>query len=73
MREIHLLDNPLLHEPPALEHITPRLLGHRGTTAGRTFIYALIARDGLSAIYVVHPGAGKAPATACGWVRTHGR
>ena len=32
--QIYLLDNPLLREPLALEHIKPRLLGHWGTTPG---------------------------------------
>jgi hypothetical protein len=32
--QIYLLDNPLLTEPPAPEHIKPRLLGHWGTTPG---------------------------------------
>ncbi|EUA42558.1 XFP N-terminal domain protein [Mycobacterium xenopi 4042] len=30
--QIYLLDNPLLAEPLAPEHIKPRLLGHWGTT-----------------------------------------
>jgi phosphoketolase len=30
--QIYLLDNPLLREPLALEHVKPRLLGHWGTT-----------------------------------------
>ena len=32
--QIYLLDNPLLREPLALEHVKPRLLGHWGTTPG---------------------------------------
>ena len=32
--QIYLLDNPLLREPLAPEHIKPRLLGHWGTTPG---------------------------------------
>ena len=32
--QIYLLDNPLLREPLAAEHIKPRLLGHWGTTPG---------------------------------------
>ena len=28
VRQIHLLDNPLLREPLRVEHIKPRLLGH---------------------------------------------
>ena len=30
--QIYLLDNPLLREPLAIEHVKPRLLGHWGTT-----------------------------------------
>lgn len=29
--QIYLLDNPLLREPLAPEHVKPRLLGHWGT------------------------------------------
>ena len=32
--QIYLLDNPLLREPLAPEHVKPRLLGHFGTTPG---------------------------------------
>ena len=32
--QIYLLDNPLLREPLAAEHVKPRLLGHWGTTPG---------------------------------------
>jgi xylulose-5-phosphate/fructose-6-phosphate phosphoketolase len=28
--QIYLLDNPLLREPLAVEHVKPRLLGHWG-------------------------------------------
>jgi xylulose-5-phosphate/fructose-6-phosphate phosphoketolase len=60
--QIYLLDNPLLREPLALEHIKPRLLGHWGTTPGLNFIYAHLnrvirARD-LNAIYIAGPGHG---------------
>ena len=60
--QIYLLDNPLLREPLALEHIKPRLLGHWGTTPGLNFIYVHLnrvikARD-LSMIYVAGPGHG---------------
>ena len=34
VRQIYLLDNSLLTEPLALEHVKPRLLGHWGTNAG---------------------------------------
>jgi xylulose-5-phosphate/fructose-6-phosphate phosphoketolase len=60
--QIYLLDNPLLREPLALEHVKPRLLGHWGTTPGLTFIYAhmnrLIRHRELEAMYVIGPGHG---------------
>ena len=60
--QIYLLDNPLLREPLAPEHIKPRLLGHWGTTPGLNFIYAhlnrVIAARDLNAIYVTGPGHG---------------
>ncbi len=34
--QIYLLDNPLLREPLRKAHIKPNLLGHWGTTRGRT-------------------------------------
>jgi xylulose-5-phosphate/fructose-6-phosphate phosphoketolase len=60
--QIYLLDNPLLREPLAAEHIKPRLLGHFGTVPGLNLIYvhlnrAIRERD-LSAIYVTGPGHG---------------
>jgi xylulose-5-phosphate/fructose-6-phosphate phosphoketolase len=60
--QIYLLDNPLLREKLAPEHVKPRLLGHWGTTPGLNFIYAHLnrvirARD-LSVIYVCGPGHG---------------
>src|SRR5689334_7625743 len=60
--QIYLLDNPLLREPLAPEHVKPRLLGHWGTTPGLNFLYAhmnraIRARE-LSAIYVTGPGHG---------------
>src|SRR5437870_841257 len=60
--QIYLLDNPLLREPLAAEHVKPRLLGHFGTTPGLNFVYAHLnrtinARD-LSAIYITGPGHG---------------
>ena len=38
--QIYLLDNPLLREPLAAEHVKPRLLGHWGTSPGLNFVYA---------------------------------
>ena len=62
MGQIYLLDNPLLREPLAIEHIKPRLLGHWGTTPGLNFIYAhmnrVIRERDLNALYVAGPGHG---------------
>jgi xylulose-5-phosphate/fructose-6-phosphate phosphoketolase len=60
--QIYLLDNPMLREPLAPEHVKPRLLGHFGTTPGLNLIYvhlnrAIRARD-LEAIFVTGPGHG---------------
>jgi xylulose-5-phosphate/fructose-6-phosphate phosphoketolase len=60
--QIYLLDNPLLREPLAAEHIKPRLLGHFGTTPGLNLVYAHLnrairARD-LDVLYVAGPGHG---------------
>src|SRR3954471_14454193 len=60
--QIYLLDNPLLAEPLAAEHIKPRLLGHWGTTPGLNLLYAhlnrqILAHD-LNAIFVTGPGHG---------------
>jgi xylulose-5-phosphate/fructose-6-phosphate phosphoketolase len=60
--QIYLLDNPLLSEPLAPEHIKPRLLGHWGTTPGLNLLYAhlnraIVQRD-LDAIFVTGPGHG---------------
>ena len=56
------MDNPLLRQPLALEHIKPRLLGHWGTTPGLNFIYAhlnrVIRRDDLDLIFIAGPGHG---------------
>ncbi|HKR33789.1 MAG TPA: phosphoketolase family protein [Steroidobacteraceae bacterium] len=60
--QIYLLDNPLLREPLAIEHIKPRLLGHWGTTPGLNFVYAhlnrVINKYDLDMIYVAGPGHG---------------
>jgi xylulose-5-phosphate/fructose-6-phosphate phosphoketolase len=60
--QIFLMDNPLLREPLAFEHVKPRLLGHWGTTPGLTFLYAhlnraIMARD-LDALFIAGPGHG---------------
>jgi xylulose-5-phosphate/fructose-6-phosphate phosphoketolase len=60
--QIYLLDNPLLREPLALEHIKPRLLGHWGTTPGLNFVYVHLNRviriHDLNMLYVTGPGHG---------------
>ena len=60
--QIYLMDNPLLREPLAPEHIKPRLLGHWGTTPGLTLLWAhlnrVIVRDDLDTLYVTGPGHG---------------
>ncbi|MBS9532710.1 phosphoketolase family protein [Mycobacterium sp. M1] len=60
--QIYLLDNPLLAEPLAPEHVKPRLLGHWGTTPGLNLLYAhlnRIIRDrDADIIYVTGPGHG---------------
>src|SRR5829696_4008721 len=60
--QIYLLDNPLLKEPLADEHVKPRQLGHFGTVPGLNLVYvhlnrAIRSRD-LNAIYVTGPGHG---------------
>ena len=60
--QIYLMDNPLLEQSLALEHIKPRLLGHWGTTPGLNFVYvhlnrAIKAYD-LDMIYICGPGHG---------------
>src|SRR5687768_13428359 len=60
--QIYLMDNPLLTEPLAPEHIKPRLLGHWGTTPGLNFLYAHLNRaiktHDLNTIFVTGPGHG---------------
>jgi xylulose-5-phosphate/fructose-6-phosphate phosphoketolase len=60
--QIYLLDNPLLREPLAPEHVKPRLLGHWGTTPGLNFLYVHLNRAirerGLETIYICGPGHG---------------
>ena len=70
--QIYLLDNPLLREPLAAEHVKPRLLGHWGTTPGLNFIYAHLnriirARD-ADVLYVCGPGHGGPGMVANSWL-----
>jgi xylulose-5-phosphate/fructose-6-phosphate phosphoketolase len=66
--QIYLLDNPLLRQQLAPEHVKPRLLGHWGTTPGLNFVYAHMGRVirnwDLNAIYVMGPGHGGPAAVA---------
>lgn len=60
--QIYLLENPLLRQPLAPEHIKPRLLGHWGTTPGLNFLYAhlnrIIKQQDVNMIYICGPGHG---------------
>src|SRR5437868_518669 len=66
--QIYLMDNPLLREPLALQHIKPRLIGHWGTTPGLNFSFAhlnrMIRSRDLDMIYVIGPGHGGPAAVA---------
>jgi xylulose-5-phosphate/fructose-6-phosphate phosphoketolase len=70
--QIYLLDNPLLTEPLAPEHIKPRLLGHWGTTPGLNFVYAhlnrVIAAHELDVVFVTGPGHGGPALLANTWL-----
>ena len=70
--QIYLLDNPLLTEPLAPEHIKPRLLGHWGTTPGLNLIYAhgnrVIRERDLDMIYIIGPGHGGPAIASNAWL-----
>ncbi|MDF2092527.1 phosphoketolase family protein [Knoellia sp. 3-2P3] len=70
--QIYLLDNPLLKEPLATEHIKPRLLGHWGTTPGLNLIYAhcnrVIRERDLDMIYIIGPGHGGPAIASNAWL-----
>jgi xylulose-5-phosphate/fructose-6-phosphate phosphoketolase len=70
--QIYLLDNPLLRQPLAPEHIKPRLLGHWGTSPGLAFVYAhcsrLIQQTGQQMIYLAGPGHGGPALVAAGYL-----
>ncbi|MEU7989545.1 phosphoketolase family protein [Streptosporangium canum] len=70
--QIYLLDNPLLAEPLAPEHVKPRLLGHWGTTPGLNFCFAhlnrIIRERDQDMIYIVGPGHGGPAAVAHAWL-----
>ena len=60
--QIYLLDNPLLRDGLAPEHVKPRLLGHFGTAPGLNLVYAhmnrAIRQRDLDVIFVTGPGHG---------------
>src|SRR5687767_16036083 len=60
--QIYLLDNPLLTQPLAAEHVKPRLLGHWGTTPGLNLLYAhlnrVITQRDADVIFITGPGHG---------------
>ena len=70
--QIYLMDNPLLRQPLAPEHVKPRLLGHWGTTPGLNFLYAhmnrAIRRRDLNAIFITGPGHGGPALVASAWL-----
>ncbi|GGS28343.1 phosphoketolase family protein [Actinokineospora fastidiosa] len=70
--QIYLLDNPLLTQPLAPEHIKPRLLGHWGTTPGLNFVYAhlnrVIKARELDVLFVTGPGHGGPALLANTWL-----
>jgi len=70
--QIYLLDNPLLAEPLAPEHIKPRLLGHWGTAPGLNFVYAhlnrVIKATDLNVLFVTGPGHGGPALLANTWL-----
>ncbi|MET9232246.1 phosphoketolase family protein [Lentzea sp. NPDC003310] len=70
--QIYLMDNALLAEPLAPEHIKPRLLGHWGTTPGLNFLYAhlnrIIRERDLDVLFVTGPGHGGPALLANTWL-----
>jgi len=70
--QIYLMDNPLLRNPLAAEHVKPRLLGHWGTTPGLNFLYVhlnrVINERDLDVLYVCGPGHGGPAMVANTWL-----
>lgn len=70
--QIYLMDNPLLRQPLAPEHVKPRLLGHWGTTPGLNFIHAhlnrLIRERDLEMLTITGPGHGGPAPVANAWL-----
>ena len=67
--QIYLMDNPLLRQPLAPEHVKPRLLGHWGTTPGLNFIHAhlnrLIRERDLEMLTITGPGCDTSSRSRC--------
>lgn len=70
--QIYLRDNPLLRRPLSADDIKPRLLGHWGTSAGLSFIYAhlnrLIQHTDADVVYIAGPGHGGPALVAAGYL-----
>ncbi len=70
--QLYLMDNPLLKEPLALEHIKPTVVGHWGTAPGQNFIYVhlnrVIKQYDLDMIYISGPGHGGQAMVANTWL-----
>ena len=70
--QIYLMDNPMLREPLAPEHVKPRLLGHWGTTPGLNLLYAHLSRiisiRDQDMIFVTGPGHGGPGLLANTWL-----
>lgn len=60
--QLYLLDNPLLREKLAPEHIKRKIVGHWGTVPGQNLIYVhlnrIIKEYGLDMILLSGPGHG---------------
>jgi xylulose-5-phosphate/fructose-6-phosphate phosphoketolase len=70
--QIYLMDNPLLREPLAAEHVKPRLLGHFGTVPGLNLVHAhlnrVIRERDADVVFVAGPGHGGPGPNACAWL-----
>jgi xylulose-5-phosphate/fructose-6-phosphate phosphoketolase len=70
--QIYLLDNPLVREPLAPEHVKARLLGHWGTCPGLNLVHAHLNRvvidRGLDALFICGPGHGGPSEVAHAWL-----
>ena len=70
--QLYLLDNPLLRQPLAPEHIKEKIVGHWGTVPGQNFIYThlnrVINKYGLDMIYLSGPGHGGNAMVAQDWL-----